>query len=85
MNDNNKASLDALNSLHGLVAKTLAAGIDDPRILAHAIKFLKDNDITADIIESETMMSLTDSIRKIAADSKGKDSFSVEHMLKTAH
>ena len=52
----NKASLDELNGLHVLVAQTLAASLDDPKILAHAIRFLKDNDITADIVESETMM-----------------------------
>jgi len=79
----NKASLDELNSLHGLVAQTLAASLDDPKILAHAIRFLKDNDITADIIESETMMSLTESIKRIAKDSK-EDSFSVNDMLDIA-
>ena len=79
----NKASLDELNGLHGLVAQTLAASLDDPKILAHAIRFLKDNDITADIVESETMMSLTESSKRIAEDSK-VDSFSVNDMLDIA-
>lgn len=81
----NKASLDQLNSLHGMVAKELATNLDDPKTLALAIKFLKDNDITADILESESMMSLTDSIKRIASDAKNEDSFSVEDMLSKAH
>ena len=84
MSNNNKASLDQLNSLHGLVAEQLAMGLEDPRVLAHAIKFLKDNDITADIITSESMMSLTESIKKIASEAHLKDTFSVEDMLSTA-
>jgi uncharacterized protein YgfB (UPF0149 family) len=80
----NKASMDQLNSLHGMVAGQLAANLDDPKTLALAIKFLKDNDITADILESESMMSLTDSIKRIAAEAR-EDSFSVDDMLRTAH
>ena len=79
-----KASLDELNGLHGMVAKQLAANLDDPKILAHAIKFLKDNDVTADIVESESMMSLTQSIQKIAQEAKTDKGFSVEDMLNTA-
>lgn len=80
----NKATMDQLNSLHGMVAGQLAANLDDPKTLALAIKFLKDNDITADILESESMMSLTDSIKRIAAEAR-EDSFSVDDMLRTAH
>lgn len=84
MSTKDKASLAQLNSLHGMVAQQLATNLDDPKILAHAIKFLKDNDITADIVESESLMSLTDSIRKIATEAKGEASFSVEDMLEKA-
>ena len=70
-----------LNSLHGLVAEQLATNLDDPKMLAHAIKFLKDNDITADILESESMMSLSESIKKIASEAKAENNFSVEDML----
>lgn len=80
-----KASLDQLNSLHGLVAEQLAANLEDPKILAHAIKFLKDNDITVDVIESESMMSLTESIKKIANEATQEKSFSVDDMLNIAH
>lgn len=78
---NSKASLDSLNSLHNMVAKQLADGLDDPRILAQAIKFLKDNDITADVMESESLMSLTDTIKKIAKDVDNNKGFSVDDML----
>jgi hypothetical protein len=76
-----KANIAELNNLHGLVANQLAVNIDDPKILAHAIKFLKDNDITADIIESESMMSLSESIKKIANEESTKKSITVEDML----
>ena len=84
MSNKPKASLDQLNSLHGMVAEQLSYNLDDPKILAHAIKFLKDNDITADIVESESMMSLTESIKKIAAEAVKEDTFSVEDMLDNA-
>jgi len=76
-----KANVSQLNNLHGLVAEQLSNNLDDPKVLAHAIKFLKDNDITADVIESESMMSLTDSIKQIAKEAKETDSFSIEEML----
>ena len=74
-----KASVAELNSLHGLVATQLSLELGDPKVLALAIKFLKDNDVTADIVQSESMMSLTDSIRKIAKDETTK--MTVEDML----
>jgi len=79
-----KASLDDLNDLHAMVARELANNLDDPKTLALAIKFLKDNDVTVDMLESESMMSITDSIKRIAQEAKS-DSFSVEDMLKSAH
>ena len=80
----NKASMDDLNSLHAMVARELANNLDDPKTLAMAIKFLKDNDVTVDVIESESMMSITDSLKRIAQEAKA-DSFSVEDMLGVAH
>lgn len=79
-----KASMDELNTLHDMVARQLATGLDDPKTLALAIKFLKDNDITADITESEDAMSLTESIKQIAMES-GTGAMTVEDMLKNAH
>lgn len=79
-----KASMDDLNSLHAMVARELANNLDDPKMLSLAVKFLKDNDVVVDVIESESMMSITDSIKRIAAEAKS-DSFTVEDMLRTAH
>ena len=75
-----KASMDDLNSLHAMVAQTLASNLDDPKTLALAVKFLKDNDVVVDVIESESMMSITDSIKRIAAEAKA-EKFSVEDMI----
>jgi hypothetical protein len=83
--DNKKASQDALNELHSLVAKQLTMSLDDPRTLGLAIKFLKDNDITADLFESETLMSLTESIKRIASEANEDSSFSVEDMINRSH
>ena len=59
-----KASLEALNELHAAVANTLRSNLDDPKILSAAIKFLKDNDITADLIEDSSMTSLGQTIKE---------------------
>lgn len=75
-----KASVELLNSLHDMVAKELAGNLDDPKVLSMAIRFLKDNEITADVVESESMMSLTESIKRIAAENSD-ETFSVEDML----
>ena len=75
-----KASVELLNSLHDMVAKELAGNLDDPKVLSMAIRFLKDNEITADVVESESMMSLTESIKRIASESSD-ETFSVEDML----
>lgn len=75
-----KADLDSMNSLHAMVAKQLAGNLDDPKVLAMAIKFLKDNDITVDVIESESMMSITDSIKKIAEEAKN-GTMSIEEFM----
>lgn len=79
-----KASMDELNSLHSMVAKQLAGELGDPKVLSMAIRFLKDNEITADILESESMMSLTESIKRIATESK-ETHYSVEDMLNKTH
>ena len=77
----NKATLDDLHGLHAMVARELAGNLDDPKVLSLAIKFLKDNDVTADFIESESMMSITDSIRQIAQDTTSGQMLTVEDML----
>jgi len=76
----NKAGQAELNNLHGLVAKQLANELDDPKSLALAIRFLKDNEITVDIIESSEVQSLTASIKQIASTDKD-NTLTVEKML----
>lgn len=76
-----KANVAQLNDLHGLVAEQLSKNLDDPKVLSQAIKFLKDNDITADVVESTSMMSLQDSIKSIAKEAKGSVDISIEEML----
>lgn len=77
----NKASLESLNALHDAVAKTLADNLDDPKVLAQAITFLRNNNITVDLVESNPLQSLSDNIKSIANNLEHKTNFSVEDML----
>ena len=61
-----KATMDELSDLHNKVAKTLKQNLDDPKVLALAVKFLKDNNIVTDIVPSADYMTLTKSIKEIA-------------------
>ena len=61
-----KATMDELSDLHNKVAKTLKQNLDDPKVLALAVKFLKDNNIVTDIVTSDDYMTLTKSIKEIA-------------------
>ena len=79
-----KASLDSLNALHDAVANMLLNNLEDPKILAQAIMFLKNNNITVDVVESTPMMSLSDSIKSIANNINTETKFSVEDMLAVA-
>lgn len=81
---NKKASLESLNSLHDAVAKQLVNNLDDPKVLAQAITFLRNNNITVDVVESSPMMSLSDSIKSIANNISHETKFSVEDMLAVA-
>jgi len=56
----------------------------DTKLLATAIKFLKDNDITAEVLESNAMKSLTDNIKEIASKDNELKEISVEDMLAIA-
>lgn len=79
-----KASMDSLNALHDAVANMLLNNLEDPKILAQAIMFLKNNNITVDVVESTPMMSLSDSIKSIANNINTETKFSVEDMLAVA-
>jgi len=78
-----KASLDALNELHEAVARTLMSNLDDPKVLASAIKFLKDNDITADLVTDDSKDSLGTAIKQHLQITEGKK-LSVTDMLEMA-
>lgn len=62
-----KATEDLLNTLHGRVAQTLIQHIDDeevsPAMMAQAIKFLKDNDITTSIETDDGLNTLSDALK----------------------
>ena len=61
-----KATMDELSDLHNKVAKSLKQNLDDPKVLALAVKFLKDNNIVTDIVTSDDYLTLTQSIKEIA-------------------
>jgi len=76
-----KASLESLNDLHDAVAKELKNNLADPKTLANAIKFLKDNDITADLMTDEADAdSLGNSIKAYLIEPK-KEKMTVQAML----
>lgn len=76
-----KAGQAELNNLHGKVAEELGRHLDDIKVLSLAISFLKNNNITADVVESSETMSLKDSIIEIANSNKSKPALTVEEML----
>lgn len=77
-----KASLAQLNGLHDIVATALAKAVKegDIRAMNAAIAFLKNNDITVDLVESKE----TNSLFKTVQDeiSKAEDIDSLEDVLK---
>jgi 5,10-methenyltetrahydromethanopterin hydrogenase len=78
-----KASLESLNELHDAVARQLKGSLDDPKVLSAAIKFLKDNDITADLTtKDEEGVSLRDAINKhLGKDTEDTQELTVHDML----
>lgn len=74
-----KATKDELNELHGLVAKALKSNLDDPKILAQAIAFLKNNSVTVEELpQSET----TTLFSRIEALKTKPNTDGVEELLK---
>lgn len=64
-----KANEDALNLLHSLVAqdliKRIKTGEATPQEISQAIKFLKDNEVTADITHSAPLKQLENTVTDI--------------------
>lgn len=65
-----KANIETLNTIHDLLAShyvtKLKSGELSPAELTAVNNFLKQNDITADVVESKPMMNLVEEM-------KGKD------------
>ena len=66
-----KATMDELSDLHNKVARHIGKHLDDPKVLAIAVKFLKDNNIVTDLIVSNDIITLNESIKAIAEREKG--------------
>jgi len=75
-----KATQEELNELHGLVAKAFKKNLDDPKILALAINFLKNNSVVVDELPTEEKQSLFSSIA--ALTKKPTTNESIEDLLK---
>lgn len=62
-----KANIETLNSIHDLLAThyiaKLNSGEVSPAELTAINNFLKQNDITADIVESKPMMNLVEEMK----------------------
>ena len=81
MSKNQKASIATMENLHAAVAQHLADNLDDQQYLSMAIRFLKDNNISTEILQSETEQSLHSAIRKIASETEDEIA-SVEDLMK---
>ncbi len=76
--------MDALDILHDEVAKALTQAVKegDVRAMTAAINFLKGNNVTADLLESEETKSLFTEIEKQVEDDAVAES--VEDMMKNS-
>jgi len=74
-------SVSELNSLHALIAKSLTQRIEqdiqdniptDAATLGAAIKFLKDNNVTADPADADDLSTLRDRLKEQSAQRRRK-------------
>lgn len=72
--------MDSLNSLHGLLAKYFKEYLTDamnegeevpPGVIANILTFLKNNNITVDMLETDDMMDFGLELREMARLNKG--------------
>jgi hypothetical protein len=75
---NGKASLETLNSLHDRMATYFMGLLDsgeqlNPGEISSILKFLKDNEITADVLESKPMANLIQSFLENEEEYMGVD------------
>ena len=71
-----KADMDKLNNLHNLIADYYAEAIESGEelssgFLAAVNAFLKNNNVTADISESEPMQDLQNKLRQLMQEDEG--------------
>ena len=80
----NKASVEELNNLHGMVANKLSVLVQegDLKAIEKAISFLKNNHITVDIVESKPQQDLFTSITNTINRNKEEQIETVEELLK---
>jgi len=64
--------------------ETVERGMVDTKLLGQAIAFLKNNNITADVLENDKMRSLAEDIKAIANKENEIKDISVEDMLAIA-
>lgn len=79
-----KAKLSQLEELHELVASSLAESIKrepDVKTLMAAMKFLKDNEIVVDVVDSKPQQSLLARIDEIAKATNKSNKTSVDSLL----
>jgi len=61
-----KATNEQLSELHGKVATALSNNLDDPKILAIAIQFLKNNSVTVDELptkQTDTLFTRVEALK----------------------
>lgn len=71
-----KATLTELNELHRVVAETLTDAVKggDLKAMTAAISFLKNNEITVDLMESKEVRSLFSEVKDQIKDADGIES-----------
>ena len=72
-----KATSEAMELLHAAVAKELADQIRKGEVssatLAVAVRFLKDNDIQADLDTNPAMRELAQKVKELGLDGEGEE------------
>jgi len=75
-----RQQLGIITDLTGEEKDVEAVGVD-VKLLSVAIKFLKDNDVTAEILESDKIRSLSENIKEIANKENDFKEISVDDMI----
>lgn len=76
-----KATLESLEALHDSVANRLKNNLDDPKVLAQAITFLKNNNITVDLQESKPMQDVFSTVKALTSKPTGNYKEDIDSLL----